>query len=248
MRESQSFAIGVDRLLQQIRPHGRSETAFPRTLSASGARRAPGEDLQNWFVRLIDEFCDQDPNSVALEDNLAIFARFVWTDRTRLRYANIQTLCATCSLDDYYLGAAGQEAVYLRMDLDYESLGDPFSHPLAHIHVDGDSSLRFALDGGAGGNVVMDFLEFLYRTFFPDKWLRWVEWEWAREFDGFSDATPDPLPRIFAAFRSGQFHVLRGCSVEIDRLKRMLRKRKDELFEHHMDGSDRLILEYPLAR
>lgn len=40
----------------------------------------------------------------------------------------------------------------------------------------------------------------------------------------------------------------RAESVDIDRLKRVLRKRKDELFDLHLDESDRVILEYPAAR
>ena len=34
---------------------------------------------------------------------------------------------------------------------------------------------RFALDGGTSGNVVLDYLEFIYRNYMPEQWLAWGE-------------------------------------------------------------------------
>ena len=248
MSESQSFSIGVDRLLQDIRPYGRTESCYPRLLDDAQSRRKANECLQQWFVRMVDQFCAGDPKVVALEDNLAVFVRLGWKDKKQLLYANIQTVRTTCDLDDYYLGT-GVEAIYLRLDFDYQTLGDPFSHPLAHIHLEGDLSPRFALDGGNEGNIVVDYLEFLYRNYVPRKWLQWVQSEWAEEFARSAvEGAIDPLPAIVRAFASSQFHVLRGYATQMERIKQMLRKRKDKLFDLHMDGSDRVILEYPLAR
>ncbi len=248
MAESQSFSESVDRLLQAIRPYGQARVCFPRSLNGADCRRDEGESLQQWFVRMVDQYCQGDPNLVALEDNIAVFVRTEWRGRTQLRYANIQSVIATCDLDGYYLGE-NATAIYLRLDFDYKTLGDPFSHPLAHIHVDGDLSPRFALDGGACGNIVVDYLEFLYRNYVPLKWLRWVRREWSKQFAEIpaQDAV-DPLPAIVAAFASSQFEILRDYSTQIDRIKRMLRRKKDELFNLHMVGEDRIILEYPLAR
>jgi hypothetical protein len=248
MPESRSFSIGVDRLLQDIRPYGRAESCYPRNLDDAQSRRKDNETLREWFVRIVDQFCGGDPKLVALEDNLAVFVRLGWKDRKQLLYANIQTVRATCDLDDYYL-TAGAEAIYLRLDSDYKTLGDPFSHPLSHIHLEGDLAPRFALDGGNCGNIVVDYLEFLYRNYVPVKWLQWVQREWAEEFAGSAaEGAVDPLPTIIHAFTSSQFHVLRGYATQLERIKKMLRNRKDKLFDLHMDGSDRVILEYPLAR
>jgi len=248
MPESQSFSIGVDRLLHEIRPHGRSQSCFPPTFDDAQSRRKASECLHQWFVRIVDQFCDKDQKRVALEDNLAVFVRLGWKNRKQLQYANIQTVCTTCDLDDYYLGAEA-EAIYLRLDFDYKTLGDPFSHPLAHIHIEGELSPRFALDGGNSGNIVMDYLEFLYRNYAPGKWLQWVQREWANEFAvSASKGAVDPLPTIVSAFTSSQFQVLRGYATQIERIKQMLRVRKDKLFDYQMNGSDRVILEYPLTR
>jgi len=95
----------------------------------------------------------------------------------------------------------------------------------------------------------VDYLEFLYRNYLPGKWLQWIQREWAKEFAKSADLeTIDPLPIIVRAFESSQFHILRAYSTQLERIKQVLRKRKDNLFDLHMDGSDRVILEYPLAR
>ncbi len=248
MPESRSFSAGVDDLLEKLRPHGRRESCVPDKLDDGTSRRKAGEELRSWFIRMVDTFCDGDTGPVKLEDNIAVFARLRWRDRKGLEYANIQTVVADCDLDTYYLTAEG-EAMYLRMDFDYGSLGDPFSHPLAHIHVDGDLSPRFALDGGGSGNIVLDYLEFLYRHYHPNKWIRWVEREWAAEFAASAKADDvDPLPVIREAFASSQFDILRTYEHHLSRIKRLLRRRKDAIFDLHMDGADRTILEYPLTR
>jgi len=105
MPESQSFSIGVDRLLLEIRPYGCAESCYPRNLDDAQARRKDNESLRQWFVRMVDQFCVGDPKRVALEDNLAVFIRLGWKDRKQLFFANIQTVSTTCDLDDYYLGA-----------------------------------------------------------------------------------------------------------------------------------------------
>lgn len=245
MPDSMLFSVGVDSLLQAVRPYGRDASAFPPALDETGARRDAGEDLHQWFVRVVDQFCDGDPKRTAVEDNIAVFMKLFWKDRKRLVYANVQTVVAACDLENYYLGL-NAEAQYLRLDFDYKTLGNPFSHPLPHVHIEGDLSPRFALEGGMAGNIVVDYLEFLYRNFVPAKWIRWVEREWGREFAATAKAGDvNHFPTIVEAFAAGQFQILRDYAPFLTRIKRTLRKRKDESFSLHMEGADREILEYP---
>jgi hypothetical protein len=240
----QSFSDGVDRLLAAVRPHGRPETAFPDKLIVTDTRRTSGETLHAWFVRLVDQYCASDPNLVALEENVAVFAKFKW-EKDRLIYASVPTLVAGCTLVDFYLDPnAG--ATYFRLDVDYATLGEPFSHPLAHVHVGVADSPRFALDGGSSGNVVVDFLEFVYRNEVPAKWLRWARREWLSERD--DELRASQFDRIVRAFHERQFGVLRQDVHVLTRIKRMLRASKDDLFKSHLNGADRELLEYPLAR
>jgi hypothetical protein len=248
MPDSTLFSIGVERLLRAVRPYGGSTSAFPPQLNESEFRRNPGETLHAWFVRAVDGLCGSDPKRAAVEDNIACFIKLSWKDRRRLIYASAQTVVATCDLEDYYLDA-DREAQYLRLDFDYHSLGKAFSHPLVHIHTEGDLSPRFALDGGTSGNVVVDYLEFLYRNYAPAKWLKWAEHVWEREFR--ATANPGDLnhfPTIIEAFENSQIQILRDHAALLGRIKRALRTRKDDAFGCHMEGTDREILEYPLAR
>jgi len=197
---------------------------------------------------MVDQFCGGDPKRTAIEDNIAVFVELSWRDRTRLIYANVQTVVAACDLDDYYLGLNG-DAQYLRLDFNYETLGDPFSHPLAHVHVEGELVPRFALEGGIAGNILVDYFEFLYRNFVPGKWIKWAEREWGREFAATARADDvNHFSTIVEAFATGQFQILRDHAALLTRIKRTLRRRKDEAFSLHMEGADREILEYPLAR
>jgi hypothetical protein len=248
MAESHLFSVGVDNLLLAIRPYGRTETCFPHDLAEVDSRIREAESRQAWFVRLIDRYFGGDPKLAAIEDNIAVFGRFQWKGKERLTCANVQSIVTPSDLEDYYLDPSNP-AVYLRLDFDYRTLGDPFSHPLAHIHVEGDRSPRFALDGGNCGNIIVDYFEFLYRNYASRKWLKWVEREWSAEFKRtFQEGDIDPLPTIVTAFTSGSFQILRDYAPDLARIKRTLRRRKDELFGLHMDGSDREILEYPATR
>jgi hypothetical protein len=247
MAESESFSAHVDTLLHAIRPYGRAESLFPFTLDVASGRRLPGQALHQWFKAIVDQSCQGEPKLAAVEDHIAIFVRLGW-DRTQLIYANIQTLVASCDLDEFYVDGSG-EPVYLRLDFDRATLGAPFSHPLAHIHVDVDRWPRFALDGGTSGNIVMDYLEFLYRHYVPAKWRTWAERVWDQEFfESANENDENPFPIIMEAFSSNQLQILRDYSADLNRLKRTLRRSKDKLFDFHMDGADRELLEYPLAR
>ena len=246
MPDSLLFSIGVDNLLEAIRPHGRDEVRFPRGLVESEARRHPSERLQTWFRRVVDRSCGGEPGLIAIEDNIAVLVAL--NGRPRLSYASIQTVIATTDLDDYYLDEAAQ-AQYLRLDLDYRTLGDPFSHPLAHVHVEGELSPRFALDGGYSGNIVIDYLEFIYRNYVPNKWLAWARRAWDRERStNESPGESDRFSTVIQAFGDGQFHILREHAAFLGDVKRALRRRKDEAYRYHMEGADREILEYPSAR
>jgi hypothetical protein len=248
MPDSQLFSDGVDRLLQAIRPHGRPRTSYPLTIDGSGSRQEPNESLQGWFRRLVNLHCTGDPKRTAIEDNIAVFVILKW-ESDRLTYANIQTIWSSIDLEDYYLDDnTTAEVVYLRLDFDYQTLGEPFSHPLAHIHLEGESTPRFALDGGNCGNIIVDYLEFLYRNYVPARWHDWARREWNLRYGREYAGRVDPFPIIMDAFRSNQIEILRDYANDLVRMKRLLRERKDSLFDHGLSGTDRELLEYPVAR
>jgi hypothetical protein len=249
MADSDSFSDSVDKLLHLLRPHGRKQTCYPPSLDQNASRFETGESIHQWFARMVKAFCDDDPDRYAIEGNVALFAFLAWKKK-QLFGANIAALITSCDLCQYLLEPPPEcDVMYLRLDYDYGTLGEPFSHPLPHIHVHGGLSPRFALDGGNSENVVMDFLESVYRQFVPSKWKSWAQREWDRNyFTAQQDPERNPFPLIMAAFKESQVGVLREHRQHINRLKQLLRMKKDQLFEFGMDGSDRELLEYPAAR
>lgn len=249
MPASNSFSESVDGLLL-LHPHGQSESCYPAHLDHDATRFNDGETVQEWFVRLVNAACGGDPRRCAIEPNIAVFATLYWNRKT-LVGANICTLVTSCELEAYYVERpADCNEMYLRLDLDIHTLGEPFSHPLPHIHVLGEFSPRFSLDGGNSGNVVMDYFEFLYRNFASTKWNEWAERVWNKHYFELpnADRAQNPFPRILAAFKESQIGILRQQRDNVVRLKELLRHRKDNLFQFGMNADDRELLEYPQSR
>jgi len=248
MAEINSFSKGLDVVLEALRPYNNQagESSFPPFVKLNDMRRRKGEPLRQWFENVTKTICKGNPERIAMEENIAVLAKVRWRENKRLIYANIQVLVCSDDLVSYLL-ENDQQATYLRLDCDYQTLGTPFSHPLPHIHVEGDLSPRFSLDGGISENVIIDFFEFVYRHFVPDAWLRWSEKVWD---ETFSSTNQVPFQTIKDAFENNQFQVLRSYAAQLTKFKRALRKAKDERigFDLRLDATDREILEYPLAR
>ncbi len=246
---SDSFSQAVDNLLIRLRPCFQHQTSYPANLDQRMTRFNSGESIWNWFGRMVNDWCMGDPELCKIEDNIALFASLFWREN-RLVGANIIALITSCELTEYLIEPPDNcEEMYLRLDYDDKTLGDPFSHPIPHIHVFGDLSPRFALDGGNADNVVMDFLEFIYRQFVPIKWKSWAEHEWNQDyFRRNGDHNSNPFPLMMKAFEESQISILREHEKNLKKLKRLLRDKKDRLFNYSMNGTDRELLEYPEAR
>jgi len=247
---SSAFSDGVDRILHAIRPYGKSSSHFPRTLDPNATRIEPHETAHDWYVRLVTDYCNGNPDTNAVESNIAVFMALYWQGkkRTKLRGANFSTLVTSCELEEYFLEKPDQcEVVYFRLDFDYGTLGHPFSHPIPHFHSRGDLSPRFSFDVGDSGNVVMDYFDFLYRQFIPAKWKSWAESVWNKDYhESARDPQENPFRTIVAAFEESQFGVLREHASSIQHLKRILRAQKDKQFKWCMNPDDRALLQYPV--
>jgi len=245
----QSFSAGSDRFFNAVRtfrPEG--GVWFPSELRDKETKRKRQESLHEWFCRVVEQLGPLAPESLALEPNIGLLATIKWVSGTSLTYANIQVIIANSSLQDYYYEPT--EAFYLRLDCDKQTLGDLFTHPHPHLHIDNELGPRFALDAGTSENVVVDFIEFLYRHYKPDLWLEWASTIWDRDFAQRRPHNPEqnPLPRIIEAFQASEYSVLRSYGTDLAQLKSLLTRSKQHLLNLRLDSSERELLGYPLAR
>ena len=222
-----TFPDNLEQLFLRIRPHGRPYTTFPENLV--DARVGASESLHDWFRRLVDNSCQGDTRNCEIEENIALFGEFSWSNKKEIEVANVTVLVLPIRLDDYYFdGPQGNEESYFRLDYDTKTLGTPFSHPVPHIHVSGHSSLRFSLDGESG-NILIDFIEFIYRHFKPGVWQSWAEEVWNENYLGVKKL-PDldnPFYRLMDAFKESKFGVLQENAANLEQLKSLLATKKE---------------------
>jgi hypothetical protein len=239
------------------RPAGTS--SFPSTITRENRgslRCSQSEELADWFRRCVDEFCGGDLRGCEIEENLAIFAYLEWREPGTLSYASINLVCAECSLEDFYLTEDGSaRAQYLRLDLDYGTLGPIFNYALPHVHaVCHEPGARFELDEIGSSNIVIDFLEFAHRNLQHDKWLRWARTVWQPYFTDRRSEFGDAMQTVIDSFTGNDINVLRRFSTEIREMRKLILERKQEavdvsrrafpVFDLAMDKSDRELLAF----
>jgi hypothetical protein len=228
----------VERLLYALSAAGRPQgtSGFPPAITRQNRgllRCGQREDLTDWFRRCVKDLCHGEPDCCQLEANMAVFAYLEWNEPNTLSYANINILCAECGLDEYYVVEDGQQrAQYLRLDLDYETLGPIFAHPLPHVHaVCHEPAARFEIDELGSSNIVIDFFEFAYRHLQPDRWINWARTVWRPYFQERATEFGDTMETVLAAFRANDIELLRRFGDDIREMRRMLRARKEELVD-----------------
>ncbi|MGL4461742.1 MAG: hypothetical protein ACRC1K_06270 [Planctomycetia bacterium] len=191
----------------------------------------------------------------SLEENLAAFGVVSWRSPDELDFASINILKTECSLRDYFDLSEEElqgdwksvaDPYYLRLDLDYNTLGPIGTHPFPHVHFSPDGPLRTALDGGCSTNVVVDFLEFVYRQFFHEKWLEWVASTWNDHYRGASgDESRNPFRDIVSAFKNHDVERLREIAPSIAELSSVLTKAKEDMYKPRANASDQRISSFP---
>jgi hypothetical protein len=133
-----------------------------------------------------------------------------------------------------------------RLDLDYGTLGPIGTHPLPHVHFSPTDPPRCTLDASRSTNVVIDFVELVYRHFYHDVWRSWAERTWDRYYDDRND-DPDrnPFRAIVDAFARNDIGFLHANAAAIAELVGVLDREKSKLYELRMDPADRYIMTFP---
>jgi len=233
-------------LLEGREPIGKR--AFPPSVTKEEIRIAESETVHSWFVRCVERFMDDGKalRNWQIEEDLAIFALIEWDvpDR-RISACSINAIKTPVGLEDYYLEPT-EGAFYFRLDYDCGTLGPMFTHALPHLHAwPSDAAPRFAVEG-VGENFVVDFLEWIYRHFYHDRWLAWVDSVCRPAFAEKYGEEAGPLDRIFRAFHESQIRVLREHKDDIERIKTLLRGKKDKnMFGLRASVEDHRIMAYP---
>lgn len=257
---SRSYSYGVDALLASLSPKGQPEgrREYPSGVDRATLRFQGGETIKSWFDRCVNAFMPgpQGLESWQLEENLAAFASVSWKRGNLLEHATINILKTECSLRDYFglteddLKAKDYQDYskpsYLRLDLDYGTLGPVGTHPLPHVHCSPDDPPRFASNASRSTNVVVDFFDFVYRHHFSPKWQLWAEQVWNRRYLGEGrDPNYNPFPRIIASYNESQVGVIRSLADDINKLAVALDEEKDQLFELRVSDADRRLMMFP---
>jgi hypothetical protein len=126
--------------------------------------------------------------------------------------------------------------MYLRADFHPDALGKPFREPLPHIHLAGDKEPRVKLDSMETGNLVADFVDFIYRTWFPNEWERWSREVWRRWRAEHNRVGPDPYDAIRKAYAQGKAEILRReFADELANMKAAWRQAKDAAYPGRLD-------------
>jgi hypothetical protein len=240
------LSSGVDRLLDILDPKGvpKGISKFPTNFAPDVAYFQPNEPPHAWFCRCMDIFHPGQPDACEIDDGLGVFVFLKWDRGSRLQFLSAHALKCESSLADYY--TYGGEAAYLRLDYDYSTLGPIFSHPFPHVHAYPASGYRSVLEASSTGNVLVDFLDVLYRAFFHRRWLHWAEIVLS-EYATRTNVPADEVnfKRVVDAFQTSQIGLLEQMAVPLARIKRVLRDYKDLTFPLRADVHHMELLRYP---
>jgi hypothetical protein len=221
--------------------------SYPKVADKQTVRMSGGETVHEWFTRCVNAFAVQDWPLEKWEaaPDLAIMALVDWGEPGKeLKACSIQAVKTEGALSDFLVDNT-ITAYYFRFDWDYGTLGPLFTHPLPHVHAwKEDDAPRFVCEGD-GCNVIVDFLEWIFRHFYHDDWLMWAADVCEAEFDKKFGKETNPLDRIFLAFKESKITVLRQYPNEISAIKRMLRERKEKTYALRASLVDRDLLRYP---
>lgn len=247
---------GAENVISCLSSWGRSEgvSSFPPEWKDAGRRikRIETEETEKeWFVDCVDNIFCGDVDRCKVEENLAVLMYLKWESKTNIAHACFHAIVVSSGdsgdsgdIKSFYSGKAGHWQ-YLRLDFDKNILGPIFKEPIPHIHIRPKGEPRFPLAGSSTGNIVMDFLDYVYRNYFKEEWLAWARSIWNGEVSR-RKIEEDPFERIKAAFDTqGQYPVLiEEHRHHLEWMKNSFRQWKDNRFKLRVKEEFRSILAY----
>ena len=248
MTEGPLFAgPGVDVVLNAMRPYGKAgRVTFPlaikdwkgesaKLLRTRAVRKdeLPSEYLASWFRAVTDPLGG--PSACSVTDKIAIFADLVWEDDTRIRTIHVQVLVTPHNSLAELVTGKSIPVHYLRLDQEASDLGSMFKNAFPHVHLASKGEPYFRPGALEGGNIVVDFIEFVFKMYEYDLWVKWLD---AVYHEIYLPKTPtDYFGVINRAFEANQFEAL--CSgpyaSHLNALRARARREKDNAFPLRVD-------------
>jgi len=252
---------GVERVLHELQPWGSPEGTrfFPNALGQDPPRTESRKPWHRWLRECVDLLkskanfaCDRDAlNAFAVRPDLAVFAKARWENKTELAAATVQALKCEGTLEDLLRGPV-PNAYYFRLDFDREKLGALFSHPFPHVHVIPEGLPRLPAPVGPSGNVIVDFLEWVFLQCHHGEWLEWAKEMWKQEC--LQKGMPEErewFPAFCWAFRKdppgglSTYQYLRKHAEKLNEMKHVWREAKERDLSLRMAPEARALLDYP---
>lgn len=236
---------GVENVLWALDPKGAPSGSreFPIELNSEIPRFRGQASM--WLKEVVDVCLDKEISGICIEDNIGIIAQVKWNG-TFIDYACIHVIATpdnSITLLDIY---ENQEisADYLRLDIDSTKLGKPFTHPYPHLHfATANPRLDFAI--GDAGNVIVDFLDFIYRHYKHEMWWDWVECTCVQR-SLQSGEVEIPLERIKAAYCDNQVSILNDELLPyLERIKVLIGGVKRDMYSLRLSENYHRLLRYP---
>jgi hypothetical protein len=247
------FSDNFDWFLYSLEPDGgpQGNREYPGGLSWRDAREARiqgNENVHDMFVRFVNNKLGGQVSRCQIESDLAVLAFIGWRDNDVLSWASVQAI-KTIGVDvpTYFAGAGNHQVQYFRLDVERRT-GIMFTHPFPHAHYVPRGEIRYSLNGWQSSNVIVDFFEHIYLQCYHQVWLAWAEDAWNRHWSASSGAgAVNPFQTIVDAFRESQDAVLEEHQRDLEAIKNVLRRKKDDSYRLRVDSARCALLAYPSA-
>jgi hypothetical protein len=241
------FSGGAATFFSTIAPQpGPGKRVFPPKPRITRISIPNTEDTDSWAKREL--LSDQQwlRNNV-IEDNIIVDANISWDREMKIEEMSMQALVA---IEGTFFETRSKQKEklrfqYFRFDYHQGCLGNLFSEAIPHLHVRPKREPRLCLSYHLRENAIVDFIEFLYRSYRWDDWKTWAKnvWEYSKYSRGSKIYSFDS---ICDAFRHGRFDDLAGgMSHSVALLKKALAEEKDRITSLRINTAHCSVLNYP---
>jgi hypothetical protein len=237
------FTPGLERVARWFRSvsHGQpGRSSFPPPWSPDDfERKAEDETLREYFERVVDDGLDEELERNAIEESALVLISLSCNDDTLQQLTVEGFVTRGPPLLDAYL--ADSPPQYLRFDYDPRAPGPLFKEPQPHLHVEPSGEPRLGVSCPEERSLLAAFFDVLYRNYFQDKWMEWVDDQWERIARRTQDWNLGHLETIAETYSRGNLTALREQhGTEFRALKTAVSEELNDFFPEPRRDPDEL--------